>query len=156
MFWPCFGPLLDRRPGRQRLFQQADKSLQHHLALTCTATSISGAVRPVLGIFVTLSLLNTRRKQCFCRSLRISDAVGERFWYRWHRTSWKYGILGRLDPTPCIAPVHYPRRSDRGNAALLSPGPIPTADPSYTCCGGAYKRSRRANTGPAGEIHEPP
>ena len=23
VFWPCFGPLLDRRPGRQRLFQHA-------------------------------------------------------------------------------------------------------------------------------------
>ncbi len=23
VFWPCFGPLLDHRPGRRRLFQQA-------------------------------------------------------------------------------------------------------------------------------------
>jgi hypothetical protein len=23
VFWPCFGPLLDQRPGTQRLFQQA-------------------------------------------------------------------------------------------------------------------------------------
>jgi hypothetical protein len=36
------------------------RSLQHHLALSCSATSISGAIRPVLGIFVTLSLVNTR------------------------------------------------------------------------------------------------
>jgi hypothetical protein len=32
---------------------------QHHLALTYTATSISGAVRPALGIFVTLLHVNT-------------------------------------------------------------------------------------------------
>jgi hypothetical protein len=37
----------------------AEGALQHHLALTYTATSISGAVRPVLGIFVTLVLVNT-------------------------------------------------------------------------------------------------
>jgi hypothetical protein len=37
----------------------AEGALQHHLALTYTATSISGAVRPVLGIFVTLLLVNT-------------------------------------------------------------------------------------------------
>jgi hypothetical protein len=36
-----------------------EHTLQHHLALTYTATSISGAVRPVLGIFVTLLLVNT-------------------------------------------------------------------------------------------------
>jgi hypothetical protein len=27
VFWPCFGPLLDRRPGRQRLFQQCPMAL---------------------------------------------------------------------------------------------------------------------------------
>jgi hypothetical protein len=35
------------------------RPLQHHLALIYTATSISGAVRPALGIFVTLLLVNT-------------------------------------------------------------------------------------------------
>ena len=54
----------------------ATQSLQHHLALSCTATSISGAIRPVLGIFVTLSPVTIRAAAVFSRSLRISDAVG--------------------------------------------------------------------------------
>jgi hypothetical protein len=44
--------------------------------------------------------------------------------------SFRRGILGSWCPESCRAPVHYPRRPDRGNAAL-SPGPVPAADPYH-------------------------
>jgi hypothetical protein len=44
--------------------------------------------------------------------------------------SFKSGVLGSWCPESCRAPVHYPRRPDRGNAAL-SPGPVPAADPYH-------------------------
>jgi hypothetical protein len=40
-FWPCFQALFNRRPSRHLLFQQAARSLQHHLALSRSADSRS-------------------------------------------------------------------------------------------------------------------
>jgi hypothetical protein len=51
--------MIKRPPATSALAHFRGYTLQHHLALSCSATSISGAVRPGLGIFVTLSLLNT-------------------------------------------------------------------------------------------------
>jgi hypothetical protein len=59
------------------LYVRPKPPLQHHLALPCSAASISGVFGRILSIFITLWLLNTRvRAVLFSRSFRISDAVG--------------------------------------------------------------------------------
>jgi hypothetical protein len=63
-YWGVLSPICSRYQLNADFFNTLTPSLQHHLALTCSAISLSGAVRPVLGIFVTLSLVNTRAKQC--------------------------------------------------------------------------------------------
>ena len=54
-----FGARSGVEASTEGVFQQAGKSLQHHLALACSATPILSIFRPTLSVFITLGLLDT-------------------------------------------------------------------------------------------------